>query len=487
MLVRKAEFFKSIDWWTIVLYVIMVVAGWLTIHAASYDYDDSSMFTFQQFAGKQFMWMLMAFALAIVIMSVDTKIYMTYPPVIYVLMMILLLVTIFIAPGTKGSHSWLPIGSVKIQPAEFAKTATVLMLAWLFNGYNYKFTKPWNFLKACLIVLLPVGLIIAQKETGSALVYFSLILLFYRRGMSGIVLFSGFTAIMIFVLGLKYSVDLETGEPLVLGQNIVLTIIPFLISGMCLFYAKKPQAFWITFGVASVASLCAYILENFVPLPFEWKYRWVTWAVCLFDVLYCFCLWLFYKYQRYLTIGLFSLAFIGFLFSVEIAFNKLDDHQRRRIEVLLGMREDLKGAGYNVNQAKIAIGSGGLTGKGYLEGTQTKLSYVPEQHTDFIFCTIGEEEGFAGSLTVLVLFGILILRLIYLAERQRTIFAQVYGYGVVSIFAIHVFINIGMVIGLCPVIGIPLPFFSYGGSGLWSFTILLFIFLKLDAARTENY
>jgi len=487
MSVRKADFFRAIDWWTIVLYVIMVVAGWLTIHAASYNFDNSSMFDFQQSAGKQFVWMSMAFVLAMVIMSIDTKIYMTYPPVIYALMMLLLLVTIFIAPDIKGSHSWLQIGNVSIQPAEFGKTATVLMLAWLFNSYNYKFTKPWNFLKACLIVLLPVGLIIMQRETGSALVYFSLILLFYRQGMSGIVLFSGFTAIMIFILGLKYSVDLETGEPTVLGQNIVLTIIPFLISGMCLFYAGKRQAFWVTFGVASIAFLCAYVLENFVPLPFEWQYRWVTWAVCLFDVLYCLWLWLFYKYQHYLTIGFFSLFFIGFLFSVEMAFDKLDDHQRKRIEVLLGMREDLRGAGYNVNQAKIAIGSGGLTGKGYLEGTQTKLSYVPEQHTDFIFCTIGEEEGFVGSLLVLALFGGLILRLIYLAERQRTLFAQVYGYSVVSIFAFHVFINIGMVIGLCPVIGIPLPFFSYGGSGLWSFTILLFIFLKLDASRIENY
>lgn len=487
MNVRKGGFFKSIDWCTIFLYLLMSVAGWLTIHAAVYDFDASSPLSFSNSAGKQFVWLALASVLAVVVMSIDAKVYETYAPIAYLLMMGVLLITIFVAPDVKGSRSWLDLGFIRIQPAEFGKTATALMLAWLFNTYGFKFTRPWNFIKACVIVLVPVVLIIMQRETGSALVYFSLILLFYRQGMSGIVLFSGFTAILIFILGLRYSVDLETGEPSAVGQNIVLTIIPYLISGMLLCYAKQRRAFWITIAVATGAFGLAWVVYRFVPLPFAWQYRWVTWAVCLFDVAYCLWLWLLDRYGRLLTVAVFSVGFIGFLFSVDMAFNHLDDHQRRRIEVLLGMRDDLKGAGYNVNQAKIAIGSGGLTGKGYLQGTQTKLSYVPEQHTDFIFCTVGEEEGFAGTAGLLAVYAFFILRLIYLAERQRTIFAQVYGYCVVSIFTFHVLINVGMVIGLCPVIGIPLPFFSYGGSGLWAFTLLLFIFLKLDAVRTENY
>jgi rod shape determining protein RodA len=213
----------------------------------------------------------------------------------------------------------------------------------------------------------------------------------------------------------------------------------------------------------------------------------VAWTVLAFDAGYALWYYLLRKQLPYLIVALFTTIGVGFLYSVNFAFSKLEDHQRVRIEVLLGMKDDLKGAGYNVNQAKIAIGSGGLWGKGYLEGTQTKLSYVPEQETDFIFCTVGEEEGLWGCVLVLALYATLVIRLVYLAERQRTVFAQVYGYCVASIFIFHVLINVGMVIGLCPVIGIPLPFFSYGGSGLWSFTILLFIFLKLDALRVENY
>jgi rod shape determining protein RodA len=229
------------------------------------------------------------------------------------------------------------------------------------------------------------------------------------------------------------------------------------------------------------------LLVHWLFPDFNLPYRWVAWTVLAFDAGYALWYYLLRKQLPYLIVALFTTIGVGFLYSVNFAFSKLEDHQRVRIEVLLGMKDDLKGAGYNVNQAKIAIGSGGLWGKGYLEGTQTKLSYVPEQETDFIFCTVGEEEGLWGCVLVLALYATLVIRLVYLAERQRTVFAQVYGYCVASIFIFHVLINVGMVIGLCPVIGIPLPFFSYGGSGLWSFTILLFIFLKLDALRVENY
>ena len=519
---RTASFFRSFDWITLLLYLLLVVAGWFTIHAAGYDFDEASIFDFGRSSGKQLVWFGLSLGLIVVILALDTRVYMTYAPVVYAIVMLVLLLTIFIAPDIKGSHSWLKIGTFSIQPAEFGKFSTALMLAWLFNTYNFRFTKPGNFLRACLIILLPVVLIIMQRETGSALVYFSLVLLFYRQGMSGIVLWAAFCAVVIFVVGIKYSIDLDTGLPSLLGQELVLTFIPLMMALMLVFYAKAPQQALFLVGVAAAGFVAAWTVQHFLlsaPAPVEAMpdpaleaaaeapvapvaapapspllaalsvnlYRWMGWLLSGFAVVYCVWQFLLHKVGRYLFIAGFGLVFVAFLYTADFAFSKLQPHQRVRIEVLLGMKDDLRGAGYNVNQAKIAIGSGGLTGKGYLEGTQTKLGYVPEQETDFIFCTIGEEEGFVGTVAVILLYGLLIVRLIYLAERQRSIFAQVYGYCVASIFAFHVFINVGMVIGLVPVIGIPLPFYSSGGSGLWSFTILLFIFLRLDAARTEKF
>lgn len=490
-------FLRHFDWLTFVVYLILILAGWVTINAASYNFDGASIFDFSRPSGKQIVWFGLALFLIIAILCLDSRIFQTYAPVIYVGVMILLFATIFIGTNINGSHSWIKIGTFSIQPAEFGKFSTALMLAYLFNGYNFKFTETANFLKACGVILLPVLLIILQNETGSALVYFSLVLLFYRQGMSGIVLWAGFCFILIFVLGIKYSVEPlpegvvlgpdESAPASLFGQSLVLTIIPFLVAGMLAFFAKDYSAAGIVTLVALVGYGAFGLLNHYVLWQYGFQYRWVGWIVCGFTVCYCFWLYLLDKAKSFLVVGVFSLLFVGFLYTCDFAFGKLQPHQRGRIEVLLGMKEDLKGAGYNVNQAKIAIGSGGLTGKGYLEGTQTKLAYVPEQETDFIFCTVGEEEGFLGCCTVLLLYAILITRLIHLAERQRTMFAQVYGYCVACIFAFHVIINVGMVIGLVPVIGIPLPFFSYGGSGLWSFTILLFIFLKMDASRIQEY
>ncbi len=491
------NFLRSFDWLTLIVYVILVLAGWVTINAASYNFDGASIFDFARPSGKQIVWFALALFLIIAILCLDSRFYMTYAPLIYVGVMLLLFFTIFIGTNINGSHSWIKIGSFSIQPAEFGKFSTALMMAYLFNGYNFKFTEPANFAKACAIILLPVLLIILQNETGSALVYFSLVLLFYRQGMSGIVLWAGFCFILIFVLGIKYSVEAlpegvvlgpeESAPPSLKGQNLVLTVIPFLVAGMLAFFAENINAAGLITFVALVGFGVFGLLDHFIVWPFHFEYRWIGWLINLFTVGYCFFLFLLHKAKSYLIVGIFAVLFVGFLYTCDFAFNKLQPHQRGRIEVLLGMKEDLKGAGYNVNQAKIAIGSGGLLGKGYLEGTQTKLAYVPEQETDFIFCTVGEEQGFIGCVAVLLLYSILILRLISLAERQRTAFAQVYGYCVACIFAFHVIINVGMVIGLVPVIGIPLPFFSYGGSGLWSFTILLFIFLKLDATRIQKY
>ena len=251
--------------------------------------------------------------------------------------------------------------------------------------------------------------------------------------------------------------------------------------GMVWVYRKKWEPVRNIFGGSLLIMLIAFLVSEFI-VPFNLV--WVQWGICVVVVGYLLFLSLSERQKSYMLIGLFLVGSVGFLYSSDYVFdNILEPHQQIRIKVVLGLEEDLTGAGYNVNQSKIAVGSGGLTGKGFLNGTQTKLKYVPEQDTDFIFCTVGEEQGFVGSSIVLLLFLALILRLIVVSERQPSAFGRVYGYSVLSIFLFHVFINIGMVLGLTPVIGIPLPFFSYGGSSLWGFPILLFIFLRIDAGR----
>lgn len=482
MRTREINVWRTIDWWVVAIYTLMVFSGWVSIYAASYDFDNASIFDMASRSGKQLMWILMAFGLGGMIMMIEARSFETLAPLIYGVMLAVLVLTIFIAPDVKGSRSWLVLGPVSIQPAEFGKFATALMLGWLLNTYNFRLTLPKNFIKAVLLVLVPFGLIIMQRETGSALVYLSLVLVFYREGMSGLVMIAGFSAILFFVIGVKYGTEMIGITEV--GPAVVLQLITLLGAGMLHFFTdNRSAARYVLLGLG-VIDLIAFLVNQWIPLDFVYVGLFAVVAL----ILYVIFLFLQIRLSRYIVIAGFSLSFVAFLFSVDYAFNEvLEPHQQIRIKVALGMEDDPRGAGYNVNQAKIAIGSGGLTGKGLLNGTQTKLKYVPEQDTDFIFCTIGEEEGFVGSVFVLFLFTALILRLIYLAERQRSVFARVYGYCVMSIFLFHVAINVGMVIGLCPVIGIPLPFFSYGGSGLWSFSILLFIFLRLDAARLENY
>lgn len=482
MRTREINVWRSVDWWVVAIYAIMVFAGWISIYAASYNFDHTSIFDMASRSGKQLMWIGLAFCLGGIILMIESRTFDTLAPLMYGVMLLTLIVTIFIAPDVKGSRSWLVLGPVSIQPAEFGKFVTALMLGWLFNTYNFVLTRPKNFLKAVAIILIPVGLIIMQRETGSALVYLSFVIVLYREGMSGLVMIAGLSAIFFFVIGVKYG-EVEFGSG-TLGPSIVLQLIMLLQAGMLYFYAKNKKATWIVLGAMGALAAITAVIDLWFPVNFVY----VGLGLCVAGLVYWVILFLQTRIPKYLIIGAFSMAFVAFLFSVDYTFNNiLEPHQQIRIKVALGMEEDLQGAGYNVNQAKIAIGSGGFLGKGLLNGTQTKLKYVPEQDTDFIFCTIGEEEGFVGSVAVLLLFLVLILRLIHLAERQRSIFARVYGYCVISVFLFHLMVNVGMVIGLCPVIGIPLPFFSYGGSGLWSFSILLFIFLRLDAGRLEHY
>ncbi len=375
------------------------------------------------------------------------------------------------------------LGPVSLQPAEFAKFATALALAKSFGTYGFSLKNRRDLIQAICIIVLPIVLIIAQKETGSALVFASLIFVLYREGLSGLFLFYGLCAIVYFVVAVKYS-GLMWGS-VAAGEVLVFILIFLVVAGMLLLYQKNGRAArYLLWGYLAVGLVCGVLLYFDVPV----NLLYVCIGATVATTVYLLVLYFSTRSLRVLTILATALVSVVFLFSVDYAFNEvLEPHQQKRIKVALGMEEDLRGAGYNVNQSKIAIGSGGFWGKGFLNGTQTKLKYVPEQDTDFIFCTIGEEEGFWGAVGVILLFVTLIFRLIAIGERQHSAFGRVYAYCVVSILFFHLAVNVGMVIGLCPVIGIPLPFFSYGGSSLWGFTILLFVLLRIDASRTERH
>ncbi|AVM52717.1 rod shape determining protein RodA [Bacteroides zoogleoformans] len=484
MVTRRDSIWKSLDWVTIAVYLILIVFGWFSVCGASYDYGDRDFLDFSTRTGKQFVWIICSFGLGFVLLMLDDSLYDMFSYLIYIGLMSLLLVTIFIAPDTKGSRSWLILGPVSLQPAEFAKFATALALAKYMSAYSYTMKNWKNACMQAFLILLPMSLIIMQRETGSALVYSAFFLMLYREGMPGGVLFVGFCAIVYFVVGIRFDAVMmgETHTPV--GEFAVLLMVLLSAVAMVWVYEKRGKLVRNMLAGSLGMLLVAYLFSEYV---MHFNLVWVQWALCALLIGYLIFLSLEQRRLSYFLIGLFALGSIGFLYSCDYFFNRvLEPHQQMRIKVVLGMEEDLTGAGYNVNQSKIAIGSGGLTGKGFLNGTQTKLKYVPEQDTDFIFCTVGEEEGFVGSAVVLLLFLILILRLITLSERQPTVFGRVYGYSVLSIFLFHLFINIGMVLGLTPVIGIPLPFFSYGGSSLWGFTILLFIFLRIDAGRNRR-
>ncbi len=393
----------------------------------------------------------------------------------------LLFATIFNPHEIKGSRSWLVLGPLRLQPAEFAKFATALAVAKLMSTYGFDIHKWKHFAAAVGVFLLPMLFIVAQKETGSALVYLSFFLMLYREGMQGSILFTGVAMVIYFVVGIKYEDVMLWDTPTSVGKFVVLLLVQLFSIAMVYVYCHKKRETWTLAGTTLGVTLLFLGFSEYV-IPFD--IVWVQFLLTALLILYLAYRAMATRIRNYFFISLFALGSVAFFYSADYVLNEMmEPHQRVRINVLLGLDEDLAGAGYNVHQSEIAIGSGGLRGKGFLNGTQTKLKFVPEQDTDFIFCTVGEEEGFVGSATVLLLFLALILRLIHLAERQPFKFGRVYGYCVLSIFLFHLFINVGMVLGLTPVIGIPLPFFSYGGSSLWGFTLLLFIFLRIDAGR----
>ncbi|MBO7635939.1 MAG: rod shape-determining protein RodA [Paludibacteraceae bacterium] len=484
---RQNNIVKNIDWFTVTIYLLMVIAGWFCIYGAVYHFEDASFWDFSYRYGKQLVWIGLSIGIAFTLLMLDSRLYNLFAYEIYAILMLLLLVTIFVAPEIKGSRSWLVLGPVSLQPAEFAKTATCLAVARVMSTTGFKVTRLGDFVKVICFILFPMLLILLQNETGSALVYASLLLVLYREGLPGIIL------ILLFFLAVIFVVSIRFGDVPILaafpdesyGLFLVILITLAVQNGFLLVFQKdrKITMSMVLFDV--IVLLLAYLVYKIFHLNFRFTY--VGYGIIAVKFIYLIVISFQKRLYTYFWIGLFAIASVGISSMSDMAFDKLKPHQQSRIRVTLGMENDPQKAGYNVNQSKIAIGSGGVSGKGFLNGTQTKLKYVPEQDTDFIFCTVGEEHGFVGSFVVMILFLILMLRLVFLAERQRSLFSRIYGYCVASIIFFHVAVNIGMVIGLTPVTGIPLPFFSYGGSSLWGFTILLFIFLRLDASRTEYF
>lgn len=476
-----------LDWWTIGLYLVLIFIGWCTIYAACYDYDNAEIFNFSANHGKQIIWISTALILGAIILTIDSKFYSNIAYLFYVLMIILLIATIFLATDTKGSHSWLNFGAFKIQPAEFAKYATCLCLSAYLSKSQTNLRQNKDLMMAIGIILLPAIIIIAQSETGSALVFFSFFLLLFREGMNGIILILGVFAIVFFVLVLRYNnlPDAVVGVdvPELFGFILVFAIAVITALVFLRIYTKDKTCMLTFLGINIGIYAVGIILANFVPAVKTWYFAALSIGV---STIFLFIWGVVMHRQTYLLISAFLMFSVALSGSADYAFNKvLAPHQQIRIKIVLGLEDDPQGAGYNVRQSQIAIGSGGLTGKGYLNGTQTKLNYVPEQDTDFIFCTIAEEWGFIGSTLFIIIYATLMLRLIFLAERQRSAFSRIYGYGILCIFLFHFFINLGMVTGITPVIGIPLPLISYGGSSLWGFTLLLFTFIRLDANRME--
>lgn len=413
---QNSRFFFNVDWVTILIYMALCTIGFFNIFSVQYDPDKSEAFNFGAEYGKQLIFIISALVLGLSILLFDAKFFSVFAPVVYGVTIVLLLVVLVVGRNVGGNQAWIPIGSFRLQPSEFAKFGTALLLARYISSFNIKLNTLKTILICAAIIILPMALIMLQPDAGSMLVFLSFMFPLYREGLPGNLLIIFWGAVLLFILNLFVSPTL-----------LILSIL--IIGGLFAYNGRRKLKKVINFGVITLVAICYLFVAKY-----------------LFE-------------------------------------NVLKPHQRTRIELILGLTSDNKGAGYNVIQSKIAIGAGQVTGRGYLEGTQTKYGYVPAQSTDFIFSTVGEEWGFVGCFVVIGLYIFLLLRIINMAERQRSVFSRVYGYSIACILFFHVFINIGMTIGIMPVIGIPLPFISYGGSSLWSFTILLFIFLKLDSNR----
>lgn len=467
--------YKKLDWPLIASYLMLVIIGWISVFSSVYDPDHAGIFDLSQRYGMQFLWIISSIGIAVLILFViNPKLYNVTAWFIYAISILFLVAVLVAGVEVNGSKSWFMLGPFRFQPAEFSKIATSLALASLMSTYNFQFKSLRSLGKMAMTILFPMAMIVLEKETGSALVYAGFIFMLYREGLSGWYLIFGILAIMLFLITLSFSpyvaiiclFTLLVIARALLTNKLVRHGIFLLFYLPLLIFSRKLGDLPIFDSIANGSEIVWLVLLLAPPVAYHTISAFKQKKSHLWYILLCFVV---------------SFAMI---FCVDFFFEKvLQDHQRARIENLLGINVDLKGAGYNVHQSKIAIGSGGLFGKGFLQGTQTKYNFVPEQSTDFIFCTVGEEWGFLGSAFVVFLYCFIIIRIINLSEKQKDTFSRIYGYCLASIIFLHFSVNIGMTIGLMPVIGIPLPFVSYGGSSLWSFTIFLFIFIRLDLER----
>ena len=475
---------SGLDWWTIILFLVIALFGWLNIYGASYTFDQTSLFDLSNRAGKQFLWLGIACVLGIAVLFIEGKTYEVTAYLIYAFWILVLLATPLLAHNTKGSMSWIDIGPIKFQPAELAKMITALALAKYMGRYDYRMRSWRDLLMPFLLLALPAAIIMVwQKETGSALVFASFMIMFYRFGMSGYVITGGLSFALLFICSIRYcEVALPWGEGDV-GILLCYIVLMAVVVGFAWLREQDWKQALVIVGIVAVTYAAGLIVNIWHTVNFNF----VSLVALVLAMVYFSAVAIYRRHFNMLLVAVYVAVALIFCEACNVVFDRvLQPHQRTRIEVLLGLKDDPTGAGYNVNQSLIAIGSGQFSGKGFLQGTQTKLRFVPEQDTDFIFCTVGEEWGFIGSAGLLLVYLIFILRLLVIAERQRDNYSQIYAYCVAGIFFFHLTINVGMVLGLLPVIGIPLPFFSYGGSSLISFTLLLAVLLRLDAERLNK-
>ncbi len=469
---RNINVWDRIDKITILLFLLMIFMGWLNIYAAVYNEERSGILDLTQRYGKQFVWIVAGLVIAIFVVIIDSRFYFFFSWFIYGSLMLLLLMVLLFGSVVNGARSWFEFGGFSLQPSEFAKFGTALALASYLSARRQDLTKLAVMIPAVGIIMLPALLTALQPDMGSMIIYFSLFLVLFREGMSPYIFVTGLLMVMLFFLTL-------------LVNNLYLSIALIVFAFFLLWFATRKWML-VIYGGAIFAAITGiiYSLDHYLIKSIGSE------LVIFSSLILAGAVYAIYIYNKkavsVLIIFLFLTGSILYVNVVDYTFNNvIPAHQRDRVNILLGLKSDPHGTGYNVNQSIISIGSGGFLGKGFLKGTQTKFKFVPKQSSDFIFCTVGEEWGFMGSFIVILTYLGLLFRLISLAERQRSAFSRIYGYGVVSILFTHFFINIGMAIGIVPVIGIPLPFFSYGGSSLWGFTLLLFIFLRLDASRAE--
>lgn len=463
----KRSIFKTVDWWIIICYLLLVFSGLLNIYASVHADEASSILDFDLRSGKQFIWIMVSVVVAaVLLLLVPPKVFDTIAPFLYAVTIVLLVAVIFFGGEVKGSHSWFKLGVLSFQPAEVSKIATSLMLASFMGRDRFKM-EGRNFWITVFLILLPMLIIVAEKETGSALVYVGFVFMMYREGLSGWFIALIGLAILLFIMT-------------IVASPFVSILILLGITSLFVSIQNSMWKWWIFIAIPLIVANC------FIPQSAQQT------VILIESILYsCYLIWQGWR-GKHQTMRFASLATIVagiiLIFSADYLFHEvLKDYQRARIEVLLNMKDDLSGAGYNVNQSKIAIGSGGFFGKGFCQGTQTAYGYVPEQSTDFIFCTVGEEWGFIGCLLIIALYVIIITRILMDSEHSRENFTRIYGYCLAGCLFMHLFINIGMTLGLMPVIGIPLPFLSYGGSSMLAFTTMLFIFVALDKNERKYF